>query len=366
MPSKVKKRGKIRWMGRVQKDGQIRQKICGTKSEALAWEAEQRDVNWTTRTDSLTLIDWANRYLDYAKARFVQKTIHEKIALFQRFFRKFPPDMEVNRLGPGDVLSYLQAQAQDRSGYAANKDRKNLVAAWNWGMKYIGLGKPNPCLVDKFPEIRQPRYIPPEEDFWAIYDVAVGQDKVMLTVALYLAARRGEIFRLTWADVDFGQQRVRLSTRKREGGSLEYDWLPMTDKLREQLLWWWENRTFRRAVHVFLCEERTPFCLENYGQPFKARHHFLRRLCGRAGIEAFGFHAIRHLTASILYKKGYPVSVIQAILRHKNPNTTSLYLKSLGLEDTRPALESLSLDQPRKVLEFTKKEPPNATASGGE
>ena len=57
---------------------------------------------------------------------------------------------------------------------------------------------------------------------------------------------------------------------------------------------------------------------------------------------AFRFHAIRHLTASILYRLGQPVSVIQAILRHKSPNTTALYLKSLGLEETRGALESLS------------------------
>ena len=39
---------------------------------------------------------------------------------------------------------------------------------------------------------------------------------------------------------------------------------------------------------------------------------------------------------------GQPVSVIQAILRHKSPTTTSIYLHKLGLEETRGALEGLA------------------------
>jgi hypothetical protein len=87
----------------------------------------------------------------------------------------------VNELSRGHVLDFLREQYESRSGYAANKDRKNLVAAWNWGIKYRGLPCMNPCIVDRFPETRQTRYVPPERDFWAVYDAAAeGQDKVML------------------------------------------------------------------------------------------------------------------------------------------------------------------------------------------
>jgi len=65
---------------------------------------------------------------------------------------------------------------------------------------------------------------------------------------------------------------------------------------------------------------------------------------------------MKKLTATILYHKGYDVSVIQAILRHKNPTTTNRYSKSLGLEHTRKALEE-GLKGPAKVIQYPKKIP---------
>jgi hypothetical protein len=39
---------------------------------------------------------------------------------------------------------------------------------------------------------------------------------------------------------------------------------------------------------------------------------------------------------------GYSVATIQALLRHKSPGTTERYLKTLGLEHVRDAVEGLS------------------------
>ena len=78
----------------------------------------------------------------------------------------------------------------------------------------------------------------------------------------------------------------------------------------------------------------------------------MRRLCDRAEVKRFGFHGIRHLTATTLYKLGYEVATIQTILRHKSPSTTERYLKNLGLEErARSALEELS-GRRGQVLEF--------------
>lgn len=118
----------------------------------------------------------------------------------------------------------------------------------------------------------------------------------------------------------------------------------MTEELQQGLLWW-SRACPVKSEYVFICLEQNHFCIEYYGGPFKHRQHFMRKHCEKAKVKPFGFHAIRHLSASILYDLGYPVSVIQTILRHKSPNTTERYLKSMGLENVREALESLSMDR---------------------
>lgn len=312
---------------------------------------------WTGKTATVCLTDWAEAYLDFSEIKFSGQVYEEKRSMFKRFFKEVNPLMDACDLKPATVLAYIMQQKKLRSGYAANKDRKNLVAGWNWGMKYMNpaLPGPNPCLVERMPEIRKPRYIPPEEDFWKVYESAEGQDQIILLTFLYLAARRGEVFKLKWSDINFVDRRVRLETRKRKDGTLEYDWLPMAEDLRAALKWWWENRPIKESPNVFLCLDKYPFTEEFYGQPFQQRRHFMNRICQKAGVNEFGFHAIRHLSASILYNKGYEVSVIQAILRHKHPTTTDRYLKTLGHENLRNALEE-GFSNPVNIIQFPQDE----------
>jgi integrase len=313
------------WVAQVRRNCKRREKLFSSKKEALQWEAEQKrspDQNWQKKTDMVCLLDWANEYLEFAESRFVKKTFQEKKTVFARFFNAVEPGLPIFNIKPGKTLKYLQEQNKLRSGNAANRDRKNLVAAWNWGIKYSGLPAPNPFLVEKFSEERRHRYIPPEEDFWKVHDKAEGQDRLMLLGFLHLAARRGEIFRLRWDDIDFAQSRIRLSTRKRMGGTMESDWLPLTPDLYDALL-----------AHKQVTKSEWVFSDPDNNGPYLKRQNWIKRQCKRAGVKYFCYHAIRHLTASILARENVPMIEIQAILRHKNLSTTELYIKRMsGLE----------------------------------
>jgi hypothetical protein len=109
-------------------------------------------------------------------------TSKEKLSKFKKFFKHVDPTLPVSELTSAMVMDYLLKQKEKRSGYAANKNRKNLIAAWNWGMMYMNpvLPSPNPCIVKKLPEVRNPRYVPSAEDFWKVYNMTEGQDRVLL------------------------------------------------------------------------------------------------------------------------------------------------------------------------------------------
>ncbi|MGO9018709.1 MAG: tyrosine-type recombinase/integrase [Syntrophobacteraceae bacterium] len=333
MPYFDKERKK--WRARVERSEKVRTRFFGTQKEASQWEEDLRELPLFEFLNGpptvYSLVEWSERYLDEVKQKCSAKTYQEKRLAYRMLFESVPKHMYPEQLFPGSILTHFNLQAKERSGYAANKDRKNLVAAWNWAKVYLP-GWPkveNPFTVAKQSQIESPRYVPPEQDFWMVYDsLPMGQDKVMLFTYLHTAARRGELFRLKWNEIDFAAHRLKLWTRKRKGG-LEYDWVPMTSELDQMLLWWRDNRTFPDSPNVFVCESGVPCQKDLRGQPFAERQKWLGHLCEKVGIQSFGIHAIRHLSASILDDAGYPITIIQGILRHKNANTTAKYLHKL-------------------------------------
>lgn len=330
MPSFNKKKGK--WTACVKRYGHRKQATFPTKAEALNWEVQWRkspEDRWQKETSTTCcLLDWSTRYLEYAEQRFAPKTFYEKGAAFKRFYKTVNAGIAVIDMTLGIAMKYFEIQKKQRSGYASNKDRKNLLAAWNWGIKYLGLPSPNPFLTERFSEERKQRYVPPEKDFWKVYNTAQGTDKKLLLAYLHTAGRKMEIFNLGWIDIHFDLQEISLYTRKTSDGSLEEARIPMTDDLYNMFL---EMKQGATSEWVFAASD---------GMPYVNRWKWLNRLCDKAVVKRFTLHSIRHLTASILAKNGIPAIVIQAILRHKRLATTERYLHRIL--DMRPALKVLS------------------------
>ena len=372
MPSLILKRGKRRYRGNVSMEELAAQKLFPDDSErslklAVRWEERKRAefLKLLNRTDTgyLTLEAWIDQYLDDVREGCSIATYKEKQSVFRRFvaYLQFDELMPVEDITKAMAKRYLKAQNKARSGYAANKDRKNLAAAWVWGEEEFDDEWPearNPFrAVKKFPEKRHPRYVPPEDDFWKVYNSVDGQDKVILLTFLHLGARKGEVFRLRFSDLDFANAQARLWTRKRKNGDLEHEWIPITTELIAALKWWVKVRTGLPRTdpdHVFVCLSPLEANIKDYGNPFTHRRRFMHSICKTAGVKYFDYHAMRHLSASVLHKAGYPVQHIQAVLRHKSITTTEKYLRRLGLEIVRKTLED-GLKLPAKVISFKSK-----------
>ncbi len=323
MPYYIAERKK--WMGQVIHLKKTYRKGFPTKREAKNWEIRKKEELKKSRilkTPTTSLIELSIRYLDYSREKHSWKTYLEKRLAFRLLLKSIDPKTEVGEIHKGDVLSHLNRQFRARSGNAANKDRKNFIAAWSWGVSYIkGFPKENPFNVARFPETRHPRRLPSIDDFWKIVQVAEHeQDRLMFYCFLHLAARRNEIFGLKWSDIHFPERKIRLFTRKRKDGSMEHDWLPLTDFLYKE---------FKK--HQESCGNGLEYVFPNprTGVPYVHRDKWMRRICLKAKVTPFGLHAIRHLSASILMENDVPLIDIKTILRHKSITTTERYIHRL-------------------------------------
>ena len=88
------------------------------------------------------------------------------------------------------------------------------------------------ALVDKLP-VDTPKKVIPTPEQMARMLVAAGPERPLLLILFHTMARIDEVLRLKWEDVNFEQKAVRLWTRKRRGGSWEFDWMPMNEDLEK-------------------------------------------------------------------------------------------------------------------------------------
>jgi len=98
-----------RWKAQVRLNREKKEKRFRTKKEAIEWELEMRkkiENGWPEKIDTACLGDWASVYLDFAKAKFSDKTYDEKKSMFRLFFKKIDPALNVTELTPSMVLKY--------------------------------------------------------------------------------------------------------------------------------------------------------------------------------------------------------------------------------------------------------------------
>jgi hypothetical protein len=226
----------VRWQGRKYKKG------FNTKRDAVAWEVQTRrdleelEIQRTATTPTvMDFLRFSNSYLDEAKLRFTKKTYKEKKSLCEALLTLWG-NPTLQEISPEMIRQYLNTQAETRSVNCYNRDRKNLMAMWTWGQDILDLDSNPVAKIKPLPHDSGRQYTPPTEDILRVLAAANREERIFLNCYLHTAARRSEIFRWTWAeDINFEKREVRLGTRKTRDGSMEYEWLPMSNELHDEL-----------------------------------------------------------------------------------------------------------------------------------
>jgi integrase len=126
--------------------------------------------------------------------------------------------------------------------------------------------------------------------------------------ALYTGARRGELFKLTWEDVDF--ERNMITLREPKGGKTQT--IPVSPRALEVL-----KELEVTSPYVFPGKDG------HQRTDFKGPWQRIRKAAGLP--DNFRFHGLRHHFASALVSAGYDLLLVQRLLTHKDARTTQRY-----------------------------------------
>jgi integrase len=212
-----------------------------------------------------------------------------------------------------------------------------LSAALNQAVELKILGS-NPCSAVKRPKVEQKQMVT-----WSVEDIAkvdafLRDDPKWLAVyrlMLSTGMRPGELYALTWSDIDFDRDMVRIrrtvtdsAEGKRvvgpttKGGKTRY--VALTLRPRAALLDW-QNTLVLRSLnadtdYVFPSRRGSPMG-ENVWLGMHA--HIIQR----CGVPRINLHGLRHTSATLELAVGTPIKVVSERLGHKDPLTTQrIYL----------------------------------------
>ncbi|GLH65733.1 tyrosine-type recombinase/integrase [Geothrix edaphica] len=165
--------------------------------------------------------------------------------------------------------------------------------------------------------------------------------RIMIRSLFYLGLRVSEAQRLHWDDYDEDEMTYRIDERQKNGKIL---YLPVLPEMAE----WFAKQPRKKGE--LMCPGRWGCHNTRYTD-----------LVVKAASKSMGLevpmthHRLRASLSTSLLRRGVPLAVVQRILRHADPATTTKYYWEEGLQDMREGLMVLSkvngspLDEDRHV-----------------
>jgi len=184
------------------------------------------------------------------------------------------------------------------------------------------------------------RWLSPEEEK-RLLDECSSHLRPIVTFLMDSGCRKAEALSLTWRDVVFEEDRVRIrigADRAKNATATSKAVPKRTAELLRQLLK--ERPEGAERVFLFVPKSKkdekpsSPRPLGNIQIGFKAA-------CRRAKIEDFNIHDLRHHYASRLVQRGVPLQRVQLLLGHKSMRMTERYahLAPSDLDDAVAVLD---------------------------
>ncbi|WP_449246280.1 tyrosine-type recombinase/integrase [Desulfarculus baarsii] len=229
-----------------------------------------------------------------------------------------------------ELINFFAQRYINRTQATRNRYLGYLRAMFRFGVA-SGLCKNNPLARWKKPKEAPRQTLLTVADLRKIMQHAAPHLRWALEVEFNLGVRAGasELFALTWDNVDWGQQAVRVYASKTKKWRI----IPVSEPFLQKL----KNKRD---------EAGTTFIVEYNGRPMKKFRKSLATACRRAGI---GYKVvmtdIRHLFATTLLQGGADLAAVSGLMGHSSTQMTADQYYHLHAGEKRRAVNLLpSLD----------------------
>ena len=144
------------------------------------------------------------------------------------------------------------------------------------------------------------------------------RDFAILTLLSRLGLRAGEVAAAELCDIDWRQGELVI----RGKGNRE-ERLPLPADVGAAVVGWLRRGRPRCACPYLFTRVRAP----HSGLSSGGVSAVVRQACNRAGLPRVGAHRLRHTAATELLRAGGSLADVGQVLRHRSPNSTSIYAK---------------------------------------
>jgi len=219
----------------------------------------------------------------------------------------------INEINANNIKNGLDALPSHLSNASINRHKAAISGVLTYALKR-GYIKVNPAkLVSSLPENNErTRFLSEAERTRLFSSCRASQwDKLYLIVLLAITtgARKGELTKLRWNDIDFDRRTAYVATTKNGQPKV----LPLTDSVIKELQLF--NKNDSRLIFASKVKREVAYC---FTKPWK-------KALEDADIKDFRFHDLRHSCASYLAQSGASLLEIADVLGHKQISVTKRY-----------------------------------------
>jgi integrase len=345
----------VRWFGT---DGRRYSKSFPSRKEAERFaEGVQSDVRYGKGDPppSISLQDFAKEHKKVMEGQVASQSLYDQSRALRMFMEHVGGTRPLSKIAPRDAEAFVASRLRSGTSVATvNKDIRTLKRIFNLAIEPRGylLEGQNPFRKIKQRKycLKPIRYVTPQE-FRSLCAAARNLWwKALFSVAYTTGARIGEILNLTWADLDFETNQIRIA-RKQEGeGSPAWEpkdregrVLPTPSEVM-QILADLQASSTEGCPYVFILPERwehiqrlrkngtwreKQFLINNLNRNLAV----LRK---RAGVAKLTYHDLRR-SCITNWAKHLPIHVVRKLAGHSDIKTTQTYYLSVQEDDLEKA-----------------------------